>query len=81
MRSAIVRGRALPWIVWAILRTLGVELSYPLVALLAFTPYAALTSPVPVVTALVLKRRVVAVRGGGGGRARVALVPRAVAGP
>ncbi len=82
MRSLVAVVVALPWVVWALLRTLGIELSYPLVALIAFTPYAALTSPVPVVAALVLKRRVVA---GAAAAAAVALgfamVPRAVAGP
>ena len=57
MRSVVAVVVALPSVVWALLRTLGVELSYPLVALIAFAPYAALTSPVPVVAALVLRRR------------------------
>ena len=60
----------------------GVELSFPLVALIAFTPYVALTSPVPVVAALALRRWAVA---GVAAVAAVALglamVPRAVAGP
>ena len=83
MRSLVAVVVALPWVVWALLRTLGVELSYPLVALIAFTPYAALTSPVPVVAALVLQA---AGRGRASRRWRrlrsaVAMVPRAVAGP
>ena len=82
MRSLVAVVVALPWIVWALLRTLGVELSYPLVALIAFTPYAALTSPVPVVTALLLKRRVVAAVAAVAAVALgFAMVPRAVAGP
>ena len=68
MRSLVAVVVALPWVVWALLRTLGVELSYPLVALIAFTPYAALTSPVPVVAALVLQAAGRG-RGRGGGRA------------
>ena len=46
----------------------GVELPYPLVALIAFTPYAALTSPLPVILALVLRRwRVALLAGVAGG--------------
>ena len=82
VRSLVAVVVALPWVVWALLRTLGVELSYPLVALIAFTPYAALTSPVPVVAALVLQAAR-GRRGGGGGAVALgfAMVPRAVAGP
>src|SRR5262249_33466702 len=47
VRTVVAIGLALPWVVWALVRTLGVEVGYPLVALLAFTPYAALTSPLP----------------------------------
>jgi endonuclease/exonuclease/phosphatase family metal-dependent hydrolase len=82
VRTLVAVVVALPWVAWAILRTLGVELSYPLVALIAFTPYAALTSPVPVVTALVLKQRIVAVVAAVAAVALVfAMVPRALAGP
>jgi len=59
-----------------------VEVGYPLVAVLAFTPYAALTSPLPVVAALVLRRRAVAAAAGVAALALgLAVVPRAVAGP
>ena len=82
MRSLIAGGVALPWVVWALVRTLGVELGYPLVALIAFTPYAALSSPLPVVAGLVLRRWAIA---GVAGVAAVALafavVPRALGGP
>jgi endonuclease/exonuclease/phosphatase (EEP) superfamily protein YafD len=82
MRSVVAVVVALPWVVWALLRTLGVELSYPLVALIAFTPYAALTSPVPVVAALALRRRAVAAIAALAAVALgFAMVPRAVAGP
>jgi endonuclease/exonuclease/phosphatase family metal-dependent hydrolase len=73
---------ALPWIGWAFLRTLGVELPFPLVAAIAFTPYAALTSPAPVVLALVLRRKGVAIVSAVAALALAfAMVPRAVAGP
>ena len=64
------------------LRVLGVEVPYPLVALIAFTPYAALTSPLPVVLALILRRKGVALVAGVAALALGAtMVPRAVAGP
>jgi endonuclease/exonuclease/phosphatase (EEP) superfamily protein YafD len=73
---------ALPWVLWALLRALGVELPFPFVALLAFTPYVALTSPLPVVVALLLRRRGVAVVSALAALALgLAMVPRAVAGP
>jgi endonuclease/exonuclease/phosphatase (EEP) superfamily protein YafD len=60
MRTLLAAGLALPWAVWALARVTGVELPYPFVAALAFTPYAAVTSPLPVVVALVLRRWAVA---------------------
>jgi endonuclease/exonuclease/phosphatase (EEP) superfamily protein YafD len=82
VRTVVAIAVAAPWVVWALLRTLGVELSFPLVALIAFTPYAALTSPVPVVAALALRRRVVAAVAGVAALAlALAMVPRALAGP
>lgn len=63
---------AAPWLVWAAARITGVELPYPLVGALAFTPYVALTSALPVVVALVLRRWAVA------GAALVAAVTLAV---
>jgi endonuclease/exonuclease/phosphatase (EEP) superfamily protein YafD len=73
---------AAPWVVWALVRTLGLELPYPFVALLAFTPYAALSSPVPVITGLLLRRKAIAGVAGVAALAfAVALVPRAAAGP
>jgi endonuclease/exonuclease/phosphatase family metal-dependent hydrolase len=41
-----------PWVVCAVLRATGTERGYPLVPALAFTPYAAATSVVPLVVAL-----------------------------
>src|SRR4051794_8144911 len=82
MRNLVAVVVALPWVVWAVVRTLGFELPYPFVAMLAFTPYAALSSPVPVVAALLLRRWVVAgVAGLAVAAFALALVPRAVGGP
>jgi endonuclease/exonuclease/phosphatase (EEP) superfamily protein YafD len=73
---------AAPWVLWAVVRIPGLDLWYPLVPALAFTPYVALTSPVPVVVALLLRERVVAA---GAAIVAVALVgvvaPRALDGP
>jgi hypothetical protein len=66
---AIAIAIAAPWVVWALVRTLGLELPYPFVALLAFTPYAALSSPLPVIVGLLLRRKAVAALAG------VAVVP------
>jgi len=63
VRSAarwIAPAVAAPWVLWAVGRTLGLDRVHPLVAIVAFTPYAAATSPLPVLAALVLRRRVVA---------------------
>ena len=82
MRTWIAVLFALPWVGWAVLRVLGVEVPYPLVALIAFTPYAALTSPLPVALALILRRKGVAIVAGVAALALGAtMVPRAVAGP
>jgi endonuclease/exonuclease/phosphatase (EEP) superfamily protein YafD len=82
VRSLVAGAVAAPWVVWAVVRTLGVELPYPFVALLAFTPYAALSSWVPVAVGVIVRRWVVV---GVAGVAMLAfaaaLVPRAVAGP
>lgn len=51
---------ALPWLAWAIVRTFGLDHSHPLVAIMAFTPYAAASAWVPVGAALLLRRRAVA---------------------
>ena len=82
MRTVVAIVVALPWVVWALLRTLGVELSFPLVAAISFTPYAALTSPLPVLAALALRRwAVAAVAALAAISLGLAMVPRAVAGP
>src|SRR5690349_19262983 len=82
MRTWIALAFALPWVGWALLRVVGVELPYPLVAVIAFTPYAALTSPLPVLLALILRRKGVAILAAVAALCLgAAMVPRAVAGP
>src|SRR5215212_6236212 len=49
-----------PWLAWAVVRLGGLERSYLLVATMAFTPYAAATAWIPVVVAVVLRRRLMA---------------------
>ena len=73
---------AAPWILWATLRTLGLEHGHPLVALVAFTPYAAALSPLPVLVALLLRRRAVAAVAFVAALALItAVLPRALPGP
>jgi endonuclease/exonuclease/phosphatase (EEP) superfamily protein YafD len=82
VRNVVAILVALPWVVWAVVRTLGFELGYPLVAVVAFTPYAALSSPLPVVVGLVLRRWAIAgVAGVAALALGLAMVPRALAGP
>ena len=59
-RTLLAVTVAAPWLAWAVVRTAGVAVGPPLSAVIAFTPYAALTSVVPVVFALLLGRRLVA---------------------
>jgi endonuclease/exonuclease/phosphatase (EEP) superfamily protein YafD len=70
-----------PWLLWAIVRTFGLEAG-PAIPAITFTPYVGLVSPLPLLVALVLRRWVVAAL------ALVvvaafahALLPRALAGP
>lgn len=82
MRTLIAVLVAAPWVLWAAVRTAGFPLGYPLVAVLAFTPYVALSSFVPVVVALALRVRGVALVAAAAAVAlAVAVVPRGVAGP
>jgi endonuclease/exonuclease/phosphatase (EEP) superfamily protein YafD len=72
---------AAPWVLWALLRTLGLDGGAITVQALAFTPYAALTSPLPVLAALLLRRRVTAAVAGVAVIALAfAVAPRALAG-
>jgi endonuclease/exonuclease/phosphatase (EEP) superfamily protein YafD len=81
LRRVVAIVVAAPWVVWALVRTLGLDGAYPLVPAMAFTPYVALTSPVPVVAGLLLRRWVVAAIAALALLAfALALVPRALAG-
>ena len=80
-RTVLAVTVALPWVVWAAVRTAGLDLRHPVVAALAFTPYAAATSWLPVLTALWLRRRSVALLAAVAAVALVATVlPRALGG-
>jgi endonuclease/exonuclease/phosphatase (EEP) superfamily protein YafD len=82
VRSLVAIAVAIPWVVWALVRTLGLKLGYPLVTVVAFTPYAALTSPLPVIAGLLLRRRVIAgVSAVAAAALGFAVLPRAIAGP
>ena len=48
---------AAPWAVWALLRATGGERGFPLVPALAFTPYAAATSVLPLTAAVLARSR------------------------
>lgn len=77
---AVALALTAPWIGFAVLRVLALDAGDPLVSLIAFTPYAALTAAVPVVGALLLRRWWIA---GLGALAAVLLIatvlPRALA--
>jgi endonuclease/exonuclease/phosphatase (EEP) superfamily protein YafD len=71
-----------PWLAWAVVRLGGLERSYLLVATMAFTPYAAATAWIPVVVAVVLRRRLMALVALVPAVALTAVVaPRALGGP
>ena len=71
----------LPWLAWAVVRTLGLERGL-IVPAMTFTPYVGLASPVPLVVALLLRRWVVAAVAAAVVLAfALALLPRAIAGP
>jgi endonuclease/exonuclease/phosphatase (EEP) superfamily protein YafD len=71
-----------PWLVWAVVRLLGLDVAHPLIALMAFTPYVAASSPVPLVIAVLLRRRAAAAVAAVVAVALAAVVlPRAVPGP
>ncbi|HEV2777187.1 MAG TPA: endonuclease/exonuclease/phosphatase family protein [Solirubrobacteraceae bacterium] len=73
---------ATPWVLWAVLRTLGLERGHPLTALVAFSPYAAALAPVPVAVALLLRRRAVATVAAVAAVALLAaMLPRVLPGP
>ena len=82
VRRLVAIAFAAPWVVWALVRVAGVEVPYPFVAALAFTPYAALSSPLPVIAGVLLRRWVVAgVAAVAAVALGLALLPRTVDGP
>jgi endonuclease/exonuclease/phosphatase (EEP) superfamily protein YafD len=48
-------GLALVWALWALVRILGLETGSLMVAVIAFTPYMAFTSPIPALVAALLR--------------------------
>jgi endonuclease/exonuclease/phosphatase family metal-dependent hydrolase len=48
-------------VAWAVIRGFALDGDHPLVAAISFTPYMAMTSPIPVMAALMLRRWVIAV--------------------
>lgn len=81
-RTLLALVVALPWITWAAVRVTGIDVPQRPTELLAFTPYVALTAIVPVVVALVLRRRAIALAALVAGIALVAsVVPRATGDP
>lgn len=82
LRPTLAGVVAAPWVLWAVLRTLELDRGHPLVSLVAFSPYVAALAPVPVVVALLLRRRLTAAVAAVAAVALVAAVlPRALAGP
>jgi hypothetical protein len=55
-RRALALLVAAPWIAWALVRGLELDRFWPLVLVVGFTPWAALTAPVAVVVAALLRR-------------------------
>ena len=73
---------AVPWLLWGFVRLTGIEWGFPLVPLMAYTPYVAFASVVPVVVALVLRRWVPAIVAAVTGAVLIALVaPRFIGDP
>ena len=73
---------AAPWVAWALVRVFGLDVRHPLVAAMAFTPYVALFSPLPVLVALALRRWVIAgVAAGAAVALALVVLPRAIDGP
>ena len=80
-RTLVALALALPWLGWAAVRLVGLDLRHPVVALVSFTPYAAATAWLPVVAALILRRRAVAlVVAVAAGVLGAAVLPRALGG-
>ncbi|WP_242677086.1 endonuclease/exonuclease/phosphatase family protein [Streptomonospora litoralis] len=81
MTAAVAVG-VLPWGAWAAVRVTGVEGGFPAVALIAFTPYVAATSVVPLAFALLTRRGWAALAAAAAAVALFACVlPRGLPGP
>lgn len=73
---------AVPWVLWALARTLALDGGHPLVAAISFTPYAAASAVVPVLVAVAVREWVVAaVAALALAALAAAVVPRALDGP
>jgi endonuclease/exonuclease/phosphatase (EEP) superfamily protein YafD len=73
---------AAPWLAWAIVRGFGLEFGFPLVPLMAYTPYVAVATIVPLAVAVLLRCWVVAeIVIVAGMLLLVVIVPRASGGP
>ena len=82
LKTALALLLAAPWLLWSLVRLLGLDVRHPLVALMAFTPYAAASAPVPLAVALLLRRWVVAALAAlAAGGLVTAVLPRAIDGP
>ena len=71
-----------PWVLWALVRVAGADVVHPLVALMAFTPYAALLSLASVAVTLALRDWLLALVALAAAAALIAVVaPRRSTGP
>jgi endonuclease/exonuclease/phosphatase family metal-dependent hydrolase len=71
-----------PWLAWAVVRTFGLDSGGRVVPAMAFTPLALLSSVVPLVVVLALRRwAVLALWAVVAGALLIAVLPRALAGP
>jgi hypothetical protein len=77
--TALCWGLAAIWALWALLRLTGLEWGFPLVPLIAYTPYMALAAVLPVAIAVALRRLAPAVLVGVAGLYLVfAVLPRGI---
>lgn len=77
--TALCWGLAAIWLAWALVRLFGLERGFPLVPLIAYTPYMALTAVLPVAVAVALGRLLPAVAAAVAGLyLAAAVLPRAM---
>ena len=77
--TALCWGLAAIWGLWALMRLTGLERGFPLVPMMAYTPYMALAAVVPVAIAVSLRRLLPAVLAGAAGLYLIfAVLPRAI---